>query len=130
MISNRWIEQRQASWNRLDVLTRQVEAQGLRALPGAELREFGLLYRQIAADLSAVRVDRASGTLEEYLNSLLSRAHNRIYSGRRAGFGSIVTFMVRDYPRIFRRLFPYVLASFVVFLAGAGAGDSADAGSA
>ncbi|MGC2546106.1 MAG: stage II sporulation protein M, partial [Silvibacterium sp.] len=104
------------------MLTRQVEGQGLRALPGAELREFGLLYRQIAADLSAVRVDRASGTLEEYLNNLLSRAHNRIYSGRRAGFGSIVTFMVRDYPRIFRRLFPYVLASFVVFLAGLAVG--------
>ena len=122
MISNRWIEQRQTSWSRLDALTRQVEARGLRALPGAELREFGLLYRQIAADLSAVRVDRASGTLEEYLNNLLSRAHNRIYSGRRSGFGSIVTFMVRDYPRIFRRLFPYVLASFVVFLAGLAVG--------
>jgi len=122
MISNRWIEQRQPSWSRLDTLTRQVEAQGLRALPGAELREFGLLYRQTAADLSAVRADKASGTLEEYLNSLLSRAHNRIYSGRRMGFGSIVTFMVRDYPRIFRRLFPYVLTAFVVFLAGAALG--------
>ncbi|MGC2162965.1 MAG: stage II sporulation protein M [Silvibacterium sp.] len=118
MISNRWIEQRQHSWNRLDALIRQVESQGLRTLTGAELREFGLLYRQIAADLSAVRADRASGTLEEYLNGLLSRAHNRIYSGRRAGFGSIVTFMTREYPKIFRRLFPYVLASFVVFLGG------------
>jgi uncharacterized membrane protein SpoIIM required for sporulation len=122
MLSNRWIEQRQQSWNRLDALTRQVESQGLRALPGAELREFGLLYRQIAADLSAVRADRTSVTLEEYLNSLLSRAHNRIYSGRRAGFGSIVRFMVQDYPRIFRRLFPYVLTAFVVFLVGAGLG--------
>ncbi|HEX5234535.1 MAG TPA: stage II sporulation protein M [Silvibacterium sp.] len=118
MISNRWIEQRQNSWSRLDSLTRQVESQGLRALPGAGLREFGLLYRQIAADLSAVRADRASGTLEEYLNGLLSRAHNRIYSGRQAGFRSILNFMVREYPRIFRRLFPYVLTSFVVFLAG------------
>lgn len=122
MISNRWIEQRQTSWSRLDALTRQVESQGLRALPGAELREFGLLYRQIAADLSAVRADRASATLEEYLNSLLSRAHNRIYSGRRAGFRSIAAFMARDYPRIFRRLFPYVLTAFAVFLAGGALG--------
>jgi len=118
MISNRWIEQRQTSWNRLDALTCQVESQGLRGLAGAELREFGLLYRQIAADLSTVRADRASGTLEEYLNGLLSRAHNRIYSGRRAGFGSIVTFMVREYPTIFRRLFPYVMTAVAVFLGG------------
>jgi len=122
MISNRWIEQRQGSWNRLDTLTRQVESEGLRALTGAELREFGLLYRQIAADLSAARADRASGTLEEYLNGLLSRAHNRIYAGRRPGFGTIATFMLREYPRIFRRMFRYVMASVVIFLAGLGLG--------
>ena len=122
MISNRWIEQRQQSWSRLDALTRQVESQSLRALTGAELREFGLLYRQAAADLSAVRADRASGTLEEYLNGLLSRAHNRIYAGRRFGFGSIVTFMLRDYPRIFRQQFRYVLASVLVFLGGVALG--------
>lgn len=118
MISNRWIEQRKTSWTRLDTLTRQVESSGLRTLAGAELREFGLLYRQIAADLSAVRADRASLTLEEYLNALLSRAHNRIYSGRRMGFGSVARFMAREYPRVFRRLFRYVAASFLIFLAG------------
>lgn len=118
MLSNRWIEQRQTLWNRLDALTRQVESHGLRSLPSAELREFGLLYRQTAADLSAVRADRASGTLEEYLNALLSRAHNRIYSGRKAGFGAMARFMAWEYPKIFRRLFRYVLISFLVFAAG------------
>jgi|SRR5580658_5775632 uncharacterized membrane protein SpoIIM required for sporulation len=122
MISNRWIEQRQSSWGRLETLTHQVESSGIRALSGSELREFGLLYRQAAADLSAVRSDRASGTLEEYLNGLLSRAHNRIYTGRKTGFGSVFRFMARDYPRIFRRLFPYVATAFLIFLAGAALG--------
>jgi uncharacterized membrane protein SpoIIM required for sporulation len=118
MISNRWIEQRKGSWSRLDALTHQVESSGIGTLSGGELREFGLLYRQAAADLSAVRSDRASATLEEYLNQLLSRAHNRIYSGRKSGIGSVIRFMTREYPRIFRRLFPYVLASFLIFAAG------------
>ena len=118
MISNWWIEQRQNSWQRLDALTRQVESDGLRSLNGAELREFGLLYRQIAADLSAVRADRAAGTLEGYLNGLLSRAHNRIYSGKRTGFGTVVNFLAREYPRIFRKHFRYVLVSFLLFVAG------------
>jgi uncharacterized membrane protein SpoIIM required for sporulation len=122
MISNRWIEQRKSSWSRLDALTHQVESSGIRALTGAELKEFGLLYRQVAADLSAVRSDRASRTLEEYLNQLLSRAHNRIYSGRKTGIRPVVRFMVEEYPRIFRRLFPYVLASFLIFLAGTALG--------
>jgi uncharacterized membrane protein SpoIIM required for sporulation len=122
MISNRWIEQRKSSWSRLDALAHQVETSGIAALSGGELREFGLLYRQIAADLSAVRSDRGSGTLEEYLNQLLSRAHNRIYSGRKSGLRSAVRFMAYEYPRIFRRLFPYVAASFLIFLAGAAFG--------
>jgi uncharacterized membrane protein SpoIIM required for sporulation len=122
MVSNRWIEQRKSSWGRLDALTHQVESAGIGTLSGGELREFGLLYRQAAADLSAVRSDRASGTLEEYLNQLLSRAHNRIYSGRKAGFGPVVRFMVWEYPQVFRRLFPYVLTSFLIFLAGAALG--------
>ena len=122
MISNRWIEQRKSSWSRLDALTHQVESSGISALSGGELREFGLLYRQVAADLSAVRSDRGSGTLEEYLNQLLSRAHNRIYSGRKSGLKSVVHFMADEYPRIFRRLFPYVAVSFLIFLAGAAFG--------
>jgi uncharacterized membrane protein SpoIIM required for sporulation len=122
MISNRWIEQRKSSWGRLDALTHRVESSGIGTLSGSELREFGLLYRQVASDLSAVRSDRASGTLEEYLNQLLSRAHNRIYSGRKVGFGSVVRFMTQEYPRVFRRLFPYVLTSFLIFLAGAALG--------
>jgi uncharacterized membrane protein SpoIIM required for sporulation len=99
-----------------------VESSGIRTLSSAELREFGLLYRQVAADLSAVRSDRASGTLEEYLNGLLSRAHNRIYTGRKAGFASVYRFLAQDYPRVFRRLFAYVAASFAIFLAGGALG--------
>ena len=122
MISNRWIEQRKGAWSRLDALTHQVESSGIGTLSGGELREFGLLYRQAAADLSAVRSDRASRTLEEYLNQLLSRAHNRIYSGRKSGVVGVVRFMAEEYPRVFRRLFPYVLTSLLIFLAGAALG--------
>ncbi|MFT4112178.1 stage II sporulation protein M [Silvibacterium sp.] len=118
MISNHWIEQRQGSWSRLESLTRQVETSGIRTLPPSELREFGLLYRQVASDLSAVRSDRAAAALEDHLNGLLSRAHNRIYTGRRTGFGSIFRFLAFDYPRIFRRLFPWVAAATLIFLAG------------
>jgi len=122
MISNRSIEQRKGAWSRLDALANQVESSGIGTLSGGELREFGLLYRQVAADLSAVRSDQASRTLEEYLNQLLSRAHNRIYSGRKSGVGAVVRFMAEEYPRAFRRLFPYVLTSLLIFLAGAALG--------
>ena len=119
MISNHWIALRKESWSRLETLTRQVETSGLKTLSSADLREFGFLYRQAAADLSAVRADEASRTLEAYLNRLVSRAHNHIYSGDRMNLGSVWNFLSNGYPRIFRRLLPYTTTAFAIFLAGA-----------
>lgn len=122
MISNRWIEQRQTLWQRLDQLLHQVESSGLKSLSGDELRELGLLYRQIAQDLSAVRADSGSRTQEGYLNQLLARAHNCIYSGRKLQPRQILRFFAFEYPQIFRRLFSWVAAAFLIFLAGGAIG--------
>jgi uncharacterized membrane protein SpoIIM required for sporulation len=119
MISNHWIALRKESWSRLETLVQQVETASLKTLSSSELREFGLLYRQAAADLSAVRTDEGSRTLEAYLNRLVSRAHNHIYSGDRMNFRSVWQFLSKGYPRIFRRLLPYTIAALAIFLAGA-----------
>jgi uncharacterized membrane protein SpoIIM required for sporulation len=118
MISNRWIELRKENWSRLELLLQQVESSGLKTLSGKELGDLGLLYRQAAADLSAARADAASRTLEAYLNKLVSRAHNFVYSGRRLNGAALWRFFAFDYPRIFRRLFPYTAAALLLFLAG------------
>ena len=52
MISNLWIDTRKDNWNRLDALTTRVETDGVKSLGREDLRDFGLLYRQAAADLS------------------------------------------------------------------------------
>ncbi len=119
MVSNGWIAARRADWDRLDVLTRDVEARGLPALPVDDLRDFGLLYRRAASDLSAVRSDGTAQPLAEYLNRLVSRAHNFVYSGQRTSFLSVWRFLSEEYPRLFRRLLPYVAASFAICLLGA-----------
>jgi uncharacterized membrane protein SpoIIM required for sporulation len=122
MISNRWIELRKENWSRLELLLQQVETGGLKSLPGADLRALGLLYRQTAADLSAARADEASRTLEEYLNRLVSRAHNFVYSGRRLNGQSVWQFFAIEYPRLFRRLLPYTSVALLIFMAGGALG--------
>jgi uncharacterized membrane protein SpoIIM required for sporulation len=119
MISNYWIATRKENWSRLETLVQQVETSSLKTLSSADLREFGLLYRQAAADLSAVRADEAARTLEAYLNRLVSRAHNHIYSGDRMSLSSVWNFLSRGYPRTFRRLLPYTTVALAIFLAGA-----------
>ena len=122
MISNFWIESRKENWNRLDALLGQVDAHGVRSLSSAELRELGLLYRQSAADLSAARADRSSRSLEQYLNRLVGRAHNFIYSGRRASAAGLWRFFAHGYPRLLRRLSGYVLLATAITLLAGGLG--------
>ena len=119
MISNRWIDTRKPHWTRLEQLALQAETSGLKALSARDLRDLGLLYRQAAADLSAVRTDAASRTLEAYLNRLVARAHNFVYAGHRLSPRSVAYYLLYEYPRLFRRLFPYVALSFALCIAGA-----------
>ena len=67
-------------------------------------------------DLSAVRADPSSRTLEQYLNRLVGRAHNYVYSGRRISMASLWQFFAYGYPRLLRRLSGYVLAATAIFL--------------
>ena len=122
MISNLWIDLRKDNWNRLDALTRRVESEGVKLLGRDDLRDFGLLYRQSASDLSAARADGASRNLEQYLNRLVGRAHNFVYSGRALGFRSLWDFFAHGYPRLLRRLSGYVVLATAIFLAGGGFG--------
>ena len=119
MVSNGWIAAHRPDWDRLDSLTSEVESKGLKTLPPGDVRNFGLLYRRAAADLSAVRSDRSAHALAEYLNRLVSRAHNHVYSGQRTSMLSVWRFLSVDYPRLFRRLLPYVAASLALCLLGA-----------
>jgi uncharacterized membrane protein SpoIIM required for sporulation len=122
MISVSWLNKRQTYWSRLESLLARVKQQGLHGLSRSELRELGLLYRQTATDLSAVRGDPSSVQQSRYLNQLLGRAHNAIYSGQKKTVGGIWQFYRQDYPRIFRRFLPYTAVATAIFLVGALAG--------
>jgi len=122
MISVSWLKKRQAYWQKLESLLALAKKQGLHALNRSELRELGLLYRQTATDLSAVRGDPSSVQQSRYLNQLLGRAHNAIYSGQKKTVGSIWRYFTREYPRVFRRFLPYTAAATGIFFLGAIAG--------
>lgn len=119
MVSNGWIAARRDDWDRLHALTTAVESKGLKSLSADELRYFGLLYRRATADLSAVRTDRTAQSLADYLNRLVSRAHNHVYSGQRTSLLSVWKFLSADFPSLVRHLWPYILTSVTLCLLGA-----------
>ena len=119
MISTRWLEKRKPNWSRLEELLERTTNKGFNSLSRFELQELGLLYRQIAADLAALREDRGSVHFARYLNQLLARAHNTIYSAHRASPAAMVEYFRYAYPRIFRQNLTYCAAAFLIFLGSA-----------
>jgi len=93
----------------------QVSGRGVRALRHSELQELGLLYRQTASDLAAVREDASSKQLAVYLNQLLGRSHNLIYHGHKTKASGIVRFYGETYPRVFRETLPQTLMALAIF---------------
>ena len=118
MITNRWIDKRQPHWDRLNALLAAADAGGLRNLRHSELQEIAFLYRQIASDLSALRQDRSAPALTSYLNQLLARAHNFVYSGRRSSPMAALRFLWFEYPLLIHRMQPFILASLLLLLGG------------
>jgi uncharacterized membrane protein SpoIIM required for sporulation len=122
MISAHWLAKRRTHWDRLERLLDQVQQQGLGSLTRLEIQELGLLYRQAAADLSALREDPSGRSYARSLNLLLSRAHNTIYSGQKSSAWSIVRFYRYTWPQIFRRNLGLINAACLLFLLGGVAG--------
>jgi uncharacterized membrane protein SpoIIM required for sporulation len=111
-----FLESRIGEWKRLEELTARASRYRLKNLKGDEVREFGRLYRRTAADLAIAREEVRDRRLVNYLNHLVSRAHGAIYRSESSGFGVFLSFFRHELPAVFRKTFPYTLASFLVFI--------------
>ena len=115
MPQDRFISNRKQAWQRLEDLLRLLDTASLRRLRREEVRELGRIYRRTASDLAIARAESRDPRLVNYLNSLVIRAHGRIYRANAQGGKRIRTFFTRELPQTFRRTWRYTLASFSVF---------------
>jgi uncharacterized membrane protein SpoIIM required for sporulation len=114
--TDRFINQRKNAWQRLEELLSLLNQASLRRLRREEVRELGRIYRRTASDLAIARAESRDPRLVNYLNSLVIRAHGRIYRADAQGGKTIRNFFARELPRTFRRTWRYTAVSFAVFL--------------
>ena len=112
---NRFIDQRKDKWQRLEDLLELLRGSSLKDLSKTEVRELGELYRRAATDLAIARAESRDPTLLNYLNSLVIRAHGKIYRAEGEGVGIIRRFFVHELPRTFRANWRYMAVSGAVF---------------
>ncbi|MFN6963497.1 MAG: stage II sporulation protein M [Pyrinomonadaceae bacterium] len=112
---DRFLTREQNRWRRLEELLDNLKGRSLRGLSRMEVREFGELYRRAAADLAIARAETRDPKLINYLNSLVIRAHGKLYRAENEGTSLIADFFARDLPRTFRRNWTYMAISGGVF---------------
>src|SRR5215211_829477 len=113
--SERFIRERKTAWQRLENLLRRVDRASLKRLNREEVRELGRIYRRTASDLAIARAESRDPRLVNYLNSLVIRAHGRIYRADAQGGKRIRKFFARELPQTFRRTWRYTALSFSIF---------------
>lgn len=113
---SRFVNERKDNWKRLEELLEMMGINSIRALSRMEVREFGELYRRAAADLAIARAETRDPKLINYLNSLVIRAHGKIYRADGQGVNLIWKFFTKDFPRTFRRTWRYTALAFAVFM--------------
>jgi uncharacterized membrane protein SpoIIM required for sporulation len=114
--SERFIYERKNAWQRLEELLRRLDRSSIRRLHREEVRELGRIYRRTASDLAIARAESRDPRLVNYLNSLVIRAHGRIYRADAQGGRRLINFFRRGFPQTFRRTWRYTALAFIVFL--------------
>src|SRR5437763_1825159 len=115
---DRFINERKNVWQRIEELLQLLDRMTLRKLHREEVRELGRIYRRTASDLAIARAESRDPRLINYLNSLVIRAHGRIY---RADLNwaqivmRVIRFFTEDFPRTFRRTWRYTLMAAIFF---------------
>jgi len=115
MPTDRFITNRKTAWQRLEDLLKLLDTASLGRLNKDEVRELGRIYRRTASDLAIARAESRDPRLVNYLNSLVIRAHGRIYRADAQGGKRVRLFFTRELPQTFRRTWRYTLLAFLVF---------------
>ena len=113
-----FVESRRQLWEQLGASLDRVQIGGAKSLNHDELRLLGSRYRALVSDLSFARTHGGSEGLITYLNELAGRAHGIVYASKPARLRGIKTFVLGEFPAIFRRTINYTLAAATIFFIG------------
>ena len=116
---DKFINKRKSNWQRLEDLLALVESASLRGLSREEVSELGRLYRRTASDLAIARAESRDPKLVNYLNSLVIRAHGKVYRAESNGLEMIRQFFLKDFPQAFRQNFHFIAIAFGAFFVAA-----------
>ncbi|HEX3550078.1 MAG TPA: stage II sporulation protein M [Candidatus Elarobacter sp.] len=121
MRERRFVSVRRRRWDRLAALVDRAAGRGVRSLSPDEIDELALAYRAATSDLAIARSRGEDPVILEHLNRLTARAHSVVYvATARTGWSRLAAFVVRGFPREFRRSWaPIAFCTLVTIVSAA-----------
>lgn len=110
MSQDRFVARHEPEWQRLAAALRSkaVDPEDAALLPA--------LYRRVCHHYALAQARHYSAGVVERLHALVLEGHQRFYGTQRPLWRPIADFLVRGYPRLVRRQWPFVALAALVFL--------------
>lgn len=101
----------------MEALVVKAGRQGVAKLSDSELHELTRLYPAVAVDVARARMYKIDSKTQQRVNRLAIAAHGLLYRRRHMRSPMAVwRFFTNDYPRLFRRLWPYMALATALFI--------------
>ncbi len=116
--SDRFRQQREGDWQRLESIVTRMEAGRLRKLSDADVLALPVLYRTVASSLSVARETSLDAATLAYLEGLVQRAWFLVYGPRVGLLGWFRRFLGGEWSRAVRAIRADILIALAVMVAG------------
>ena len=116
--SDRFRQQREPDWKRLELIVTRMEKGRLRRLSDADLLELPVLYRTVASSLSVARETSLDAATLGYLENLVQRAWFLVYGPRTTLLAWLGRFFGGEWSRAVRAIAPELLVALTLMVAG------------
>lgn len=113
-----FIHTHQKTWQDLEEILKQVTVKKRLQKDAEMLHRLLFLYQSACGHLSIARTRYGSTSTAEYLNSLVTRAHQSIYISKPNSIIKILRFFTHDFPALVRKEALLLLLSTGVFMFG------------
>ena len=116
--SQRFRQEREQDWQRLERIMDKVERGGPSALTDDEILAVPVLYRATLSSLSVARATSLDRSLIDYLETLTARAYFFVYGARSTVGSRVASFFSGDWPRAVRALWRETIVAGLLFAIG------------